>query len=143
MATARRWPLLSRVGLLAVATWHGAGATTAGCSNFNAYLNWVEDWREQCRLSTDGNVTATYDASCSWVTCECLWGVLDAPVPTDELAPCFEQALQPIRVSDQAQQFVRALMHTCRGHTEALAQPCGQCDRYRQVRNECPSGVGI
>jgi len=69
------------------------------------------------------------------VSCECLWEALLAPVPTDELAPCFHQVRAANLLTKDAQWFLTALMRTCRGHTDQLSVPCGLCDKYREHRD--------
>jgi len=102
----------------------------------------MAEWTELCRpvVSSDMQDSNPWFASCDWVRCECLWEALIAPVPADELAPCFRQALSLDRLSQDTQWFVTALMRTCRHHTDLLSQPCGVCDKYKASRT-CPGLV--
>mmetsp|Transcript_28718 Transcript_28718/g.60972 ORF Transcript_28718/g.60972 Transcript_28718/m.60972 type:complete len:187 (+) Transcript_28718:197-757(+) len=114
---------------------------SSSCSNLDPYARWAETWASSCRPTT---ATASFNwfASCSWVTCPCLWGALDAPVPTDELAVCFKQALDADKLSQDVKWFVTAMMRTCKGHTDQLSAPCGLCDKYKQQRTTCPASGG-
>ena len=60
-------------------------------ASFAAQVEWVGQWKTACQPGSTSNFS--WFSSCSWIDCECLWGALSAPVATDELAPCFEEAL--------------------------------------------------
>lgn len=107
-----------------------SGAT---CSDLVRYVQWVEEFASVCHPGEGRN----YFADCEWVTCDCLWGSLSAPVPDNEVVACFEQGMKVERISKGAQQFTYALMQTCRARTLFLSQPCGECDQYRAERSEC------
>lgn len=53
-------------------------------------VDWVGQWKATCQPAS---ANFSWFATCSWIDCECLWVGLAAPVATDELAPCFEEAL--------------------------------------------------
>lgn len=61
-------------------------------ANFAAQVEWVGQWKTACQPAGSTS-NFSWFSSCSWIDCECLWGALSAPVATDELAPCFEEAL--------------------------------------------------
>ena len=57
-------------------------------------VDWVGQWKTTCQPANPvPSANFSWFSSCSWIDCECLWGALAAPVATDELAPCFEEAL--------------------------------------------------
>mmetsp|Transcript_17480 Transcript_17480/g.52553 ORF Transcript_17480/g.52553 Transcript_17480/m.52553 type:complete len:232 (+) Transcript_17480:114-809(+) len=113
------------------------GALASHCSNLDPYVTWIETWMTSCRPAGASGSPSPWFASCSWVSCECLWGSLEAPVPADELAPCFQQAASLDRLSQESKWFMTALMRSCKGTREPLSAPCGQCDRYRSHRPAC------
>eukprot|EP00747_Dinoflagellata_sp_TGD_P166284 gnl/TRDRNA2_/TRDRNA2_188847_c0_seq1.p1 gnl/TRDRNA2_/TRDRNA2_188847_c0~~gnl/TRDRNA2_/TRDRNA2_188847_c0_seq1.p1 ORF type:complete len:274 (+),score=42.48 gnl/TRDRNA2_/TRDRNA2_188847_c0_seq1:44-823(+) len=108
-------------------------AVAEHCSDLEGYVGFVKGWSSSCK-PPGTNSSSSWFASCSWVTCECLWGALLAPVANDELTPCFQQGLALERLRKDEQWFIAALMRTCRAHTDLLSKPCGRCDRYREHR---------
>lgn len=40
-------------------------------------------------------------------------------------------------IEKRTQAFVLALLQTCRGKTQHLSQPCGECDKYKSLRSQC------
>merc|ERR1719329_1500774 len=62
-----------------------------------------------------------------------------APVPLDQFHPCFERGLALNRIPHDSQLFALALMRDCRERTDNLSSPCGECDRYVDSRDTCPS----
>ena len=61
-------------------------------ANCAVQVDWVGQWKTACQPAGSTS-NFSWFSSCSWIDCECLWGALSAPVATDELAPCFEEAL--------------------------------------------------
>lgn len=110
-------------------------STGASCSDLERYVQWLEEFAKVCRPEEGGDLVIF--ENCDWVNCECLWGSLSAPVPDNEVVPCFEQGMKVERISTYAQQFSYALMQTCRARTLELSKPCGECDQYRKAREEC------
>eukprot|EP00434_Breviolum_minutum_P006551 symbB.v1.2.005781.t4/scaffold289.1/size287290/26 len=106
----------------------------ATCSSLQAYVDWVGQWKTTCQPANPvPSANFSWFSSCSWIDCECLWGALAAPVATDELAPCFEEALLKSLLDQDVKWFVTSLLRTCRVYTDQLSQPCGQCDKYKDV----------
>mmetsp|Transcript_85694 Transcript_85694/g.136014 ORF Transcript_85694/g.136014 Transcript_85694/m.136014 type:complete len:135 (+) Transcript_85694:49-453(+) len=105
---------------------------TVSCSNLQPYVDWVGQWKTACQPAGSTS-NFSWFSSCSWIDCECLWGALSAPVATDELAPCFEEALLKSLLDQDVKWFMTSLLRTCRSYTNELSQPCGKCDKYRDV----------
>mmetsp|Transcript_57719 Transcript_57719/g.160883 ORF Transcript_57719/g.160883 Transcript_57719/m.160883 type:complete len:146 (+) Transcript_57719:69-506(+) len=112
------------------------------CSELDEYAKWAVSWTETCRAGParwrdDPNATGPMDIwfrSCDWITCECLWGLAETPVPTDEIAPCFREALSRSLLAEEPKLMMTALLRTCRSRTNEYAHPCGKCDRYAELR---------
>mmetsp|Transcript_16566 Transcript_16566/g.31288 ORF Transcript_16566/g.31288 Transcript_16566/m.31288 type:complete len:129 (-) Transcript_16566:168-554(-) len=103
-------------------------ASARPCSSLQRYVDWVTQWTSDCRPSQDNY---SWFDSCGWIECNCLWGALTAPVATDELAPCFEEAIVKDLLDHEPKWFLTSLLRTCRSQTDELSKPCGKCDRYR------------
>mmetsp|Transcript_35679 Transcript_35679/g.93317 ORF Transcript_35679/g.93317 Transcript_35679/m.93317 type:complete len:131 (+) Transcript_35679:73-465(+) len=88
-----------------------------------------------CRASVPAG--AEWFDSCDWVSCDCLWQSLDAPVPNSEIVGCMEQGMAENKVTRAHQQFTYGLMKSCEAQTRQLAQPCGACDKYSGKRPAC------
>lgn len=126
-----------RIGILLFLHHLTRVAADSHCSNFGPYLQWVSTWSHVCKPELSEGDSFSWFSSCDWVNCNCLWGALEAPVPNDELATCFRQALAVGSMAQDSKLFITALMRTCRGRTDFLSQPCGRCDRYREYRGNC------
>ncbi|CAE8672547.1 unnamed protein product [Polarella glacialis] len=104
------------------------------CSNFEPFVKWVKTWESTCKPQDANATNFSWFASCSWVQCDCLWVGLSAPVPNDELAPCLSQANLLGSLEQDQKWFLTAMMRTCKGRTDELSLPCGQCDKFRDYR---------
>jgi len=110
-------------------------ASNVQCSDLERFVRWFDEFMNGCATGPDMNWFET----CSWVKCPCLQKALLAPVPNEEVQPCYEQGmgLMPPVITPVHQQFTLALMQTCQARTDELSAPCGVCDRYRDERVEC------
>lgn len=106
------------------------------CSDIHGYRAWLLAWAESCQLPGKASVPSDFFASCSWITCNCAWGVAGSPVAAREHRQCFVQNLMLNKLSLQMQWFVAAIGKICKAHIDALVRPCGQCDRHCSHR-EC------
>ncbi|CAJ1383537.1 unnamed protein product [Effrenium voratum] len=132
MAVEVRSRALWLVALLLMQTCCLVSGQARFCPNLQPYVQWLGRWKAACQPQNN----VSWFASCSWITCECLWEALAAPVAQDELAPCFQEALVQSLLEQDVKWFVTSLLRTCRPHTDELSKPCGKCDKYREF-NDC------
>eukprot|EP00933_Yihiella_yeosuensis_P066178 TRINITY_DN702_c0_g2_i1.p1 TRINITY_DN702_c0_g2~~TRINITY_DN702_c0_g2_i1.p1 ORF type:complete len:169 (+),score=17.60 TRINITY_DN702_c0_g2_i1:42-509(+) len=118
---------------LAVVLLSSTAAVGKPCSNMELYVEWISQWAVDCRPKT-ADSSFSWFSSCDWVGCQCLWGGLSAPVATDEIAPCFTQALEANMLKQDVKWFSTALMRTCKSYSQELSKPCGRCDKFRNFR---------
>eukprot|EP00929_Paragymnodinium_shiwhaense_P016416 TRINITY_DN124739_c0_g1_i1.p2 TRINITY_DN124739_c0_g1~~TRINITY_DN124739_c0_g1_i1.p2 ORF type:complete len:193 (+),score=39.25 TRINITY_DN124739_c0_g1_i1:135-713(+) len=134
------WLLKACVAAIAADVVTLADAATS-CTDVDEYVRWVTTWTNSCTPAAAQTAldpvgkSAAWFGSCSWLTCDCLWGMSAAPVPVGELPACFEVALLQNRIPDDVKWMMTSLTKTCRGVTEAKSAPCGECDKFSLVRN--------
>eukprot|EP00927_Polykrikos_kofoidii_P075049 TRINITY_DN71110_c0_g1_i1.p1 TRINITY_DN71110_c0_g1~~TRINITY_DN71110_c0_g1_i1.p1 ORF type:complete len:210 (-),score=16.40 TRINITY_DN71110_c0_g1_i1:277-906(-) len=113
------------------------------CSNLDEYARWLISWTDTCRPDTSNQ--SSFDGwfgSCDWVVCKCLGGMALTPVPANELVPCFQEALTLDKLTQDSKMMITAMMRTCGAHAAEKSRPCGECDKYRDIR-ECDALVSL
>lgn len=106
------------------------------CSDLDGHRDWLFGLVEACRPPSAQHSPSDLFGSCSWVTCDCIWHASRSAVHAREHRQCFTQNLLLERLPLETQWLVAALGKMCRAHVDALARPCGRCDRFRGHR-EC------
>ena len=94
-------------------------------------------FREDCALR---HSCAQFLSLCVVSGCGAIDSVLAC---CSEVYACFEQGIKQEAFSKTTQAFVLSLLQTCRGKTQYLAQPCGECDMYKDIRSVCQADTSI
>eukprot|EP00438_Fugacium_kawagutii_P009386 Skav231292 [mRNA] locus=scaffold161:216711:218882:+ [translate_table: standard] len=69
--------------------------------------------------------------------CRLGWTMEDYLPTTGFQRQLFLEALLQSLLDQDVKWFMTALLRTCRAHTNELSQPCGKCDKYKDVSMEC------